>query len=126
MFMRDCWIIRPATRKIQNRGPAADKQARREPVPESFRLVTRNTCGVPLPLRPLPPSAAAPPPSAFPSVPWKAGHDVFVQATKLPVPPPPPVVGFTRMLADADFVGSETLVAVMIAVAAVDTEAGGV
>lgn len=42
------------------------------------------------------------------------------------MPPPPPVLGLTRMEADADFVGSLTLVAVMTALVAFETVAGGV
>src|SRR5580704_5455766 len=56
-------VMIPATRKTQVRGPLALVHARSEPVPESFRLVTSNTCP------PRPPTAAAPPPSA----PGKAG-----------------------------------------------------
>ena len=62
----------PATRNTQVRGPLASTQARRDPVPESFVLVTSITAP------PRPPTAAAPPPCA----PANAGqfeplHDVF-------------------------------------------------
>jgi hypothetical protein len=62
----------PATRNTQVRGPLASTQARRDPVPESFVLVTSITAP------PRPPTAAAPPPCA----PGNAGqfeplHDAF-------------------------------------------------
>src|ERR1700731_1979059 len=36
-------VMIPATRKMHVRGPLALVQSRREPAPESFRLVTSNT-----------------------------------------------------------------------------------
>jgi hypothetical protein len=59
----------PATRKMQVRGPLACTQARKDPVPESFVLVTSITTP------PRPPTEAAPPPAA----PGKAGHGAPLQ-----------------------------------------------
>ena len=56
--MRDLPVIKPDTRNTQVRGPEASRQARKLPLPESFRFVTSITTP------PRPPTDSAPPPSA--------------------------------------------------------------
>src|ERR1700730_11644906 len=53
-----CKTIKPATRKMQFRGPELSTHALRLPDPESFRFVTSITCP------PRPPIDTAPPPCA--------------------------------------------------------------
>ena len=101
----------PATRNTQVRGPLASTQARRDPVPESFVLVTSTTAP------PRPPTAAAPPPCA----PGNAGqfeplHDAFEDG-----PDGGADVGVnavTVTVAEANLLGSALLVAVTLSIPA--------
>jgi len=56
--MRDLPVIKPDTRNTHVRGPEPSRQARKLPLPESFRFVTSITTP------PRPPTDSAPPPSA--------------------------------------------------------------
>src|ERR1700742_3693234 len=67
--MRDLPVIKPDTRKTQVRGPEASRQARKLPLPVSFRFVTSITTP------PRPPTDSAPPPSA----PGNAGQPALGQ-----------------------------------------------
>jgi len=106
--MRDLPVIRPDTRKTQVLGPEASRQARKLPLPESFRFVTSITTP------PRPPADSAPPPSA----PGNAGQPALGQfADEVG----PGAVGFdegvaaeTVTFAEADMLVSASLVAVIV------------
>ena len=113
--IRDLPVIKPDTRKTQVRGPEASRQARKLPLPVSFRFVTSITTP------PRPPTDSAPPPSA----PGNAGQPELGQfADVLGVDgggfDEPVVRTETVTFADADMLSSASLVAVIVSVPAFD------
>src|ERR1700759_2811953 len=99
---------------MQVRGPLASTQARKLPLPESFRFVTSMTTP------PRPPTASAPAPSA----PGNAGQPELGQLADEPVDPDPlgggvDVAGAaTVTFADADMLVAAPLFAVIVSVPA--------
>jgi hypothetical protein len=110
MFIGDRWVINPLTRKMQVLGPLASTQARKLPLPESFRFVTSITAP------PRPPTDSAPAPWAS----GNAGQPALGQFAEVlgvdGVGFDEDVVELTATFAVADMAKSASLVAVIVSV----------